>query len=100
LDAWEEGGWREFAAGQAIGARRLWRGDFQTTTRLRIRITDAPVCPALCAVSVHAEPARVTIAPEARVFLEETQVELRADAPGCVIHYTLDGSAPKRTSPR
>ncbi len=99
LDAWEDGAWREFAAGQAIGARRLWRGDFQTTTRLRIRITEAPVCPALCEVSVHAEPPRVTIVPEARVFIGKTRVELEAEAPGWAIRYTLDGSPPTLESP-
>jgi alpha-L-fucosidase len=61
LDGWIDGGWREFARGTAIGSRRLWRGGEVTTDRVRLRITKAPVCPAISEVSLHLEP------PEARV---------------------------------
>jgi alpha-L-fucosidase len=60
LDAWQDGAWREFAEGTAIGSRRLWRGDDVTTTRVRLRVTKAPVCPAISELSLHREP------PEAR----------------------------------
>jgi alpha-L-fucosidase len=56
LDCWEDGAWREIAAGQAIGARRLWRGEAVTSTRLRVRVTESPVCPALSEVAVYLEP--------------------------------------------
>jgi alpha-L-fucosidase len=56
LDAWKEGSWREFASGTAIGNRRLWRGEDVTTTRVRLRVTKAPVCPAIAEVSLHLEP--------------------------------------------
>jgi alpha-L-fucosidase len=61
LDRWTDGAWRELASGTAIGARRLWRGGEVTTDRVRLRITKAPVCPAISEVSLHLEP------PEARV---------------------------------
>jgi alpha-L-fucosidase len=60
LDAWESGAWREFARGTAIGNRRLWRGDEVTTTRVRLRVTKAPACPAISELALYLEP------PEAR----------------------------------
>ena len=57
LDAWQNGAWREFAAGTSIGARRLWRGPAVTTARVRLRITKAPVCPALSELALYRQPA-------------------------------------------
>jgi len=56
LDAWEEGAWREFANGTAIGNRRLWRGSDVATDRVRLRITKAPVCPALSEMALFLAP--------------------------------------------
>jgi len=47
LDSWKNGKWETFAQGASIGNRRLWRGDIQNTYKVRFRITDAPVCPAV-----------------------------------------------------
>lgn len=52
LDAWQDGDWRQFAAGTSIGSRRLIRRDPITTDRIRLRITQAPVCPALAEISL------------------------------------------------
>jgi len=60
LDAWQDGVWREFARGTAIGNRHLWRGGNVTTTRVRLRVTKAPVCPAISELALFREP------PEAR----------------------------------
>jgi alpha-L-fucosidase len=56
LDAWTGRGWRETAKRTAIGSRRLWRGDEVTTTRVRLRITRAPVCPAISEMALFREP--------------------------------------------
>ena len=56
LDAWQDGAWSEFARGTAIGNRRLWRGDDVTTPRVRLRITKAPVGPALSEMALFLEP--------------------------------------------
>jgi alpha-L-fucosidase len=56
LDAWENGQWQEFASGTSIGNCRLVRGKSVTTTRVRLRITQAPVCPAIAEVGLFAEP--------------------------------------------
>ena len=94
LDAWQDGAWHEFAAGQAIGARRLWRGGFITTNKLRVRVTNAPVCPAISEVGVFTEPPRVQIEATGDAFLGSTSVTLRANRPGARVRYTLDGSEP------
>ncbi len=57
LDAWEGGAWHEFARGTSIGSQRLVRTAAPVTTgRLRLRITEAPVCPALSELALFAEP--------------------------------------------
>jgi alpha-L-fucosidase len=56
LDQWKEGKWVEFARGTSVGNRRLIRGGLITTDKVRLRITKAPVCPALSEVGLYAEP--------------------------------------------
>jgi alpha-L-fucosidase len=56
LDQWAQGQWIEFAKGTSIGNHRLIRGAPVTTDRVRLRITQAPVCPALCELGLYAEP--------------------------------------------
>lgn len=47
LDAWQDGQWKEFASGTSIGNQRLVHTANITTTKVRLRITHAPVCPAI-----------------------------------------------------
>ena len=56
LDAWVNGDWQEFANGISIGNCRLVRGKFVTTTKVRLRLTQAPVCPAISELALFAEP--------------------------------------------
>lgn len=57
LDAWRDGTWETFAAGEAIGARRLWRGTNDVVAaRVRLRIIKAAACPAISECVVHREP--------------------------------------------
>jgi alpha-L-fucosidase len=56
LDQWKNGQWSEFAKGTSIGHRRLIRGESITTDKVRLRITKAPVCPALAQFGLYAEP--------------------------------------------
>lgn len=56
LEQWKAGQWVEFANGTSIGNRRLIRGEYRTTEKVRLRITGAPVCPALAEVGFFAEP--------------------------------------------
>ncbi len=55
LDRWHNGQWVEFATASSIGSCRLVRGQPITTSRVRLRITQAPVCPALAELALFAE---------------------------------------------
>jgi alpha-L-fucosidase len=55
LDEWEAGEWKQFATGTSIGNCRLTRTGPITTTRIRLRITQAAACPAISEVAVFAE---------------------------------------------
>lgn len=56
LDQWQDGRWMEFARATSIGHRRLLRTEPITTDKVRLRITQAPVCPALSEFALYAEP--------------------------------------------
>ena len=47
VDALVDGHWQEIGQGISIGSRRLLRTADIETARVRLRITDAPVCPAI-----------------------------------------------------
>jgi len=59
LDAWDEaaGRWVEFATTTSIGAQRLLPTHDVTTKRVRLRITQAAACPALCELGLFRQPA-------------------------------------------
>ncbi len=54
VDAWQEDGWREIARGTAIGSQRLIRTAATTTSKVRLRITEAAACPAIAEVALFA----------------------------------------------
>lgn len=55
LDAWDEGGWKQFAKGTSIGSCRLTRSNYITTTKVRLRITQAAAPPALSEIGIFSE---------------------------------------------
>jgi alpha-L-fucosidase len=56
IDAWQDGAWKEIAAATSIGANRLLRMPANvTTTKVRLRITKAPVCVAISDFGLFAE---------------------------------------------
>jgi alpha-L-fucosidase len=56
LDAWRDGAWQEIARATSIGPQRLLRFEPVTTTQARLRVTSAPVCPALAEIGVFKQP--------------------------------------------
>jgi alpha-L-fucosidase len=56
LDVWNDDGWQEYARGTSIGNCKLVRGKPVMTTKVRLRITQAPVCPAISELALFAEP--------------------------------------------
>jgi alpha-L-fucosidase len=57
VDVWLEGNWKEYVAGQSIGACRLLRGAKVRTDRVRLRITRAAACPCISDVGLFLMPA-------------------------------------------
>lgn len=55
VDIWKNNEWQEFAGGTSIGSCKLVRGKRVTTTKVRLRITEAPVCPAISELALFAE---------------------------------------------
>ena len=47
VDTWQNGQWTEYATGTSIGNCRLIRSHNVTTEKLRLRITQSPVCPVI-----------------------------------------------------
>jgi alpha-L-fucosidase len=56
LDQWQGGTWTEFASGTSIGNCRLVRTEPVRTEKVRLRIVQAPVCPALSELALFLEP--------------------------------------------
>ena len=50
LDFWNGAEWEQFAAASGIGSQRLLSTRYITTDRVRLRITKAAACPAICRV--------------------------------------------------
>lgn len=57
-DRWDSSAWKRFAQGTSIGSCRLIRTpEPVTTTKVRLRITKSPVCPALAEFGLYQQPA-------------------------------------------
>lgn len=57
LDRWAAGAWKGLAQGTSIGSCRLIRTtEYLTTTKVRLRITRCPVCPALSEFGLYRQP--------------------------------------------
>ena len=56
LDVWRDRKWIEVATGTSIGNCRLVRVSPVTTSKVRLRITRSPVCPAISELGLFLEP--------------------------------------------
>lgn len=56
LDSWEDGKWTEFATATSIGNQRLLQTRTITSSKVRLRITKAAVCPAISEVGLFLAP--------------------------------------------
>ena len=55
IDSWRDDHWVEFASGTSIGNCRLLRKASATTSKVRLRILQAPVCPAISELGLFSE---------------------------------------------
>ena len=113
LDAWIDGQWKEIASATNVGYKRILRFPEVTTDRLRFRLVESRLSPAISHFSAHyykagapqlmisqATDGTVTIAPKPQDFGWKSHGE-NATAnltSGCEIYYTLDGSEPDASS--
>ncbi|WP_111308347.1 alpha-L-fucosidase [Confluentibacter sediminis] len=94
LDRWENNQWIEFAKGESIGHRRLWRGSLQVTNKMRFRVTEVGACPLISKISVYQEPVRLS----APVISRSIDGDVTIKSTG-TIHYTINGDEPTEKSP-
>lgn len=55
VDIWKNNEWKEFARGTSIGNCKLLREKPVTTTRVRLRITQSPACPAISELAIFSQ---------------------------------------------
>jgi alpha-L-fucosidase len=56
LDCWQHGRWKELGGATSVGNARLVRGEPVATSKVRLRITRAAVCPAISELALFKEP--------------------------------------------
>ncbi|MEA4916721.1 alpha-L-fucosidase [Proteiniphilum sp.] len=115
LDAWIDNQWKEIATATNIGYKRILRFPEVTTHKLRIRILESRLDPAISHISAHYYHTRppqlaftrdkegmVTIAPLQTEFNWNPHGHNAAGNlnTGYEIFYTLDGSEPTQNSPK
>ena len=110
VDAWVDGQWKEVARSTNIGHKRILRFPDVTSTKIRIRILESrmnpaicEVCPPMLSVGRNAE-GLVTIAPKKDGFswlywADKKENESMQDTIDYQIHYTTDGTEPDEASP-
>lgn len=113
VDAWVDNEWREIAVASNIGYKRILRFPEVTTSKIRVRVLESRLSPAISHISAHYYKTRppqldfsrdkdgvVTIAPMQTVFNWNPIGENAADNlnTGYEVYYTLDGSEPTLNS--
>jgi alpha-L-fucosidase len=61
LDSWDGGEWKEFATATSIGSQRLVTTRSITTPKVRLRVTKAPVCPAISEIGLFLSPVELPV---------------------------------------
>ena len=105
VDAWINGMWQEIARATNIGYKRILRFQDVTTSRLRLRILQSRLTPAISSVGAYHYSSRppqlsirkdragkVTIVPKPQGFAWKGDADAAARLSlGCKIYYTVDG---------
>lgn len=109
IDAWIDGAWKEIAVSTNIGYKRILRFPEVTTDKLRFRLLESRLTPAISHISAHYYTSRppqlsfsrdmngvVTIEPKMQDFGWKPHGENAAGNlnAGYKIYYTIDGTEP------
>jgi len=98
IDAFTDGNWKKVGEATSIGGNRLVRlQNYISTSKLRIRIEESPVCIALSDVGVFKEPEQLAVPKIKRD--KDGMVSISTEVPVNKIHYTIDGTEPTVQSP-
>ncbi|RXM49084.1 alpha-L-fucosidase [Flavobacterium sp. YO12] len=98
IEAFANKNWKKIAEATSIGANRLVRlPNYITTSKLRIRIVESPVCITLSDVGVFKEPEQLPL-PKIKRDKNGT-VSITTETTVNQIHYTIDGTEPTIHSP-
>lgn len=113
IDAWIDGAWKEIAVSTNIGYKRILRFPEVTTDKLRFRLLESRLTPAISHFSAHHYKSRppqlsfsrdmdgkVTIKPKLQDFEWKSHGQNAAENlnVGYKIYYTTDGTEPNETS--
>lgn len=113
IDAWIDGAWKEIAASTNIGYKHILRFPEVTTDKLRFRLLESRLTPAISHISAHHYKSRppqlsfsrdmdgkVTIKPKLQDFEWKSHGQNAAENlnVGYKIYYTTDGTEPNETS--
>lgn len=113
VDAWIDGAWKEIAISTNIGYKRILRFPEVTTDKLRFRLLESRLTPAISHISAHYYKSRppqlsfsqdvnglVTIEPQLQDFGWKSHGENAASNlnAGYKIYYTIDGTEPTEES--
>lgn len=113
IDAWIDGAWKEIAVSTNIGYKRILRFPEVTTDKLRFRLLESRLTPAISHISAHYYKSRppqlsfsrdmdgkVTIKPKLQDFEWKSHGQNAAENlnVGYKIYYTTDGTEPNETS--
>ncbi len=112
LDAWIGGQWKEVATGTTVGYKKFLRFPTIETTKLRLRIIESRLIPAISKVSAHyyrPNPLPVTVSRDKEGYItidilskaSHGKSQSKGGAIAALrIHYTTDGTEPTLKSPR
>ena len=113
IDVWIDGAWKEIAVSTNIGYKRILRFPEVTTDKLRFRLLESRLTPAISHISAHHYKSRppqlsfsrdmdgkVTIKPKLQDFEWKSHGQNAAENlnVGYKIYYTTDGTEPNETS--
>ena len=97
VDIDQNGTWQEIATATSIGNQRLVVTNYFTTSKLRLRITQAAACPVISECAVFAMP----LMPDDIImrWSRDGRVQISTNSVGPRLHYTVDGREPDSTAP-
>lgn len=113
IDAWIDGAWKEIATSSNIGYKRILRFPEVTTDKLRFRLLESRLTPAISHISAHYYKSRppqlsvkqdinglITIEPKMQDFGWNPHGQNAAEnlSAGYKIYYTTDGKEPDENS--